>query len=95
MEKADGMNVKLIPMLGLNERWILNGTPGELGECFAPFECPLSLHLEAALPRHGRVPDVVRSEERGIERDVRRCRETVLGGVVRGHVDHGVNVGLD
>ena len=49
MKKADGTNVELIPMLSLNERWILNGTPGELGECFAPFECPLSLHLEAAL----------------------------------------------
>ena len=49
MEKADGKNVEPIPMLGLNERWILNSTPGELGEGLAPFECALSLHLKAAL----------------------------------------------
>ena len=81
-------------MRGLDVGRVLERAPRELGERLAIGRDALGLHLEAALLRHGRVPDVVRGEERGIERDVCRGREPVLGGIVRGHVDDGVDVGL-
>ena len=82
-------------MRGLDVLGVLDRAPGELGEGHAVRRDALRLHLEAALLRHGRVPDVVRGEERRVERDVRRGGELVLGRVVRGHVDDRVDVGLE
>lgn len=79
-------------MGGLDERGVLNRAPRELGEGLAVGEDALGLHLEAALLRHGGVPDVVRGEERAVKRDVRRGRILVLRGVVGGHVHDGVDV---
>lgn len=36
-------------MSGLNEGWILDGTPRKLGESFAVTEDTLGLHLESTL----------------------------------------------
>ena len=81
-------------MSGLDESWVLDSSPRKLREGLAPFERALRLHLEPALLRHGRVPDVVRGEEGCVERDVGRRREVILRRIVRGHVDDRVHVGL-
>ena len=83
-----------LPMLRLDVRRVLDRATWQLREGPAVLEDALSLHLEAALLRHGRVPNVVRGEERRVERNVGGRREAVLGRVVGGHVDDGVNVRL-
>ena len=42
-----------VTVSGLDVGWVLDGSPGELGEGFTPFEGSLSLHFEATFLRHG------------------------------------------
>ena len=83
-----------VAVRGLDVGRLLERAPGQLREGHAVGRDALRLHLEAAFLGHGRVPNVVGGEERRVERHVGGRREAVLGRVVGGHVDDGVDVGL-
>ena len=81
-------------MSGLNELGVLDSTVRKLREGLAVFKDTLGLHLETTLLRHGGVPNIVRSEEGGVERDIGTGREAVLRWVVGSHVNDGIDVRL-
>lgn len=65
-------------MRGLDVRRVLDRAPGKLRERLAVGHDALRLHLETALLRHGRVPDVVCGEKGSVQRDIGGRRELVV-----------------
>jgi len=84
---------KTIAMCRLDIGWVLDRAPWQLRERPTVFIVALSLHLKATFLRHRSIPDVVRRDQRGEQRNVRWRRKPVLLWFMGGHINDGVDIG--
>ena len=81
-------------MGSLDKSRILDDTAWELREGVAEGGDTLCLHLESTLLRHGGVPDVVCSADKCIDENIAQGREAIHSRVMRGHIDHRIDIRL-